>query len=80
MILAPLRAVQSRLVGNEDISSIGVSVAPWATNADVKTGIETLMRVRRNIAEQDSDNFRVMDLAERMSRACSRCSSRQSRP
>jgi putative ABC transport system permease protein len=56
--------VQSRLVGNEDISSIGVSVAPWATNADVKTGIESLMRIRRNIAEQDSDNFRVMDLAE----------------
>jgi len=64
VILAPLRAVQSRLVGNEDISSIGVSVAPWATNADVKARIEALMRVRRNIAEQDSDNFRVMDLAE----------------
>ncbi len=64
VILAPLRAVQSRLVGNEDISSIGVSVAPWATNSDVKARIEALLRVRRNIAEQDSDNFRVMDLAE----------------
>ena len=64
VILAPLRAVHSRLVGNEDISSIGVSVAPWATNADVKARIEALMRIRRNIAEQDSDNFRVMDLAE----------------
>jgi putative ABC transport system permease protein len=64
VILAPLRAVQSRLVGNEDVSSIGVSVAPWATNADVKARIEALMRVRRNIADQDNDNFRVMDLAE----------------
>ncbi len=64
VILAPLRAVQSRLVGNEDISSIGVSVAPWATNADVKARVEALMRTRRNIAEQDNDNFRVMDLAE----------------
>jgi putative ABC transport system permease protein len=64
VILAPLRAVQSRLVGNEDISSIGVSVAPWAANADVKAGIEALLRVRRNIAPQDDDNFRVMDLAE----------------
>jgi len=64
VILAPLRAVQSRLVGNEDISSIGVSVAPWATNADVKTRIEALLRVRRNIGAQDSDNFRVMDLTE----------------
>jgi putative ABC transport system permease protein len=64
VILAPLRAVQSRLVGNEDISSIGVSVAPWATNADVKARIEALLRVRRNIGAQDSDNFRVMDLTE----------------
>ncbi|HVS22107.1 MAG TPA: ABC transporter permease [Gammaproteobacteria bacterium] len=64
VILAPLRAVHSRLVGTEDISSIGVSVAPWATNADVKAGVERLLRVRRNIGEQDSDNFRVMDLAE----------------
>jgi putative ABC transport system permease protein len=64
VILAPLRAVQSRLVGNEDVTSIGVSVAPWATNADVKAAIEALMRVRRNIGAQDSDNFRVMDLAE----------------
>ena len=64
VILAPLRAVQSRLVGNEDVSSIGVSVAPWAANADVKAAVEALMRLRRNIADQDSDNFRVMDLAE----------------
>ena len=64
VILAPLRAVQSRLIGNENVSSIGVSVAPWAANADVKAGIQALMRVRRNIGPQDTDNFRVMDLAE----------------
>jgi putative ABC transport system permease protein len=64
MILAPLRAVQSRLIGSEDISSIGVSVASWATNADVQAGIEALMRERRNIGERDADDFRVMDLAE----------------
>jgi putative ABC transport system permease protein len=64
VILAPLRAVQSRLVGNENISSVGVSVAPWATNADVKAGIETLLRERRNVGPQDADNFRVLDLTE----------------
>jgi putative ABC transport system permease protein len=64
VILAPLRAVQTRLVGNEDVTSIGVSVEPWAANSDVKAAIEALMRVRRNIGAQDSDNFRVMDLAE----------------
>ena len=64
VILAPLRAVQSRLIGNENVSSIGVSVSPWATNAEVKTDVQELMRARRNLGPQDADNFRVMDLAE----------------
>ncbi|HET8699911.1 MAG TPA: ABC transporter permease [Gammaproteobacteria bacterium] len=64
VILAPLRAVQSRLTGNENIGSIGVSVAPWATNAAVKSGIEVLLRERRGVGPEDADNFRVMDLAE----------------
>jgi putative ABC transport system permease protein len=64
VVLAPLRAVQSRLVGNENVSSIAVSVAPWATNADVKASVQQLMRERRNVGPQDADDFRVMDLAE----------------
>ena len=44
--------------------AVGVSVAPWATNADVKAGIETLLRERRNVGPQDADNFRVLDLTE----------------
>jgi putative ABC transport system permease protein len=64
VILAPLRAVQSRLIGNNDISAISVSVASWAENAGVKTRIEALMRARRNINAQDDDNFRVMDPTE----------------
>jgi putative ABC transport system permease protein len=64
VILAPLRAVQSRLVGNENINSIAVSVAPWATNADAKQDIEELLRARRNVGPQDADDFRVLDLTE----------------
>ena len=64
VILAPLRAVQSRLVGNESINSIAVSVVPWATNSDVKVDIEALLRDRRNVGPRDADNFRVLDLTE----------------
>jgi putative ABC transport system permease protein len=64
VILAPLRAVQSRLIGNEDITSISASVASWADNAEVKARVETLLRDRRNIGEQDADDFRVMDPTE----------------
>lgn len=64
VILAPLRAVQSRLSGNQDITSIAVSVAPWAEMADVQDDIESLLRQRRNIGENDSDDFQVMDLTQ----------------
>ena len=64
VILAPLRAVQSRLAGNEDIGQIGISVAPWATNTEVKERVEALLRERRNIGPNDADTFQVMDLAE----------------
>jgi putative ABC transport system permease protein len=64
VILAPLRAVQSRITGNENVSAIAVSVAPWASNGTVKSAIQDLLRQRRAIGPQDSDDFRVMDLAE----------------
>jgi putative ABC transport system permease protein len=64
VILAPLNAVQSRLVGTQDIGSIGISVASWADTENVKEEITTLLRERRNIEPGDADNFQVMDLAE----------------
>jgi len=64
VILAPLRAVHSRLTGNENIASIAISVTPWATNTTVKEGIQGLLRQRRGVGPQDADNFRVMDPTE----------------
>ena len=64
VILAPLRAVQSRLSGNQDITSIAVAVATWAEISDVQADIESLLRERRNIQEGDSDDFQVMDLTQ----------------
>ncbi len=64
VILAPMRAVQSRLIGNENITNISASVASWADNADVKIRVEELLRDRRNIGPQDADDFRVMDPTE----------------
>jgi putative ABC transport system permease protein len=64
VILAPLRAVQTRLIGNEDITSIAVSVAPWADTEQVMEQLRQLLRERRNIGSRDADNFQIMDLAE----------------
>lgn len=64
VILAPLRAVQSRLVGNQDILSIAVSVEPWADLGQVAHAMEALLRERRHIQEGDADDFEVMDLTQ----------------
>jgi putative ABC transport system permease protein len=64
VILAPLRAVQSRLIGTQDINSIAVAVASWSDNTEVKARIGTLLRDRRNLTEQDADDFRVTDPTE----------------
>jgi putative ABC transport system permease protein len=64
VILAPLHSVQSRLIGNQDISSIAVSVSSWAENGEVKTRVQAYLRQRRNLMEQDVDDFSVMDPTE----------------
>ncbi len=61
MIVLPLKAVQRRLSGNQDIGSIQVSVQD-ANNIDqVKSDLTTLLRERRHIAEGSDDNFNVQD-------------------
>ena len=67
MILAPLRAVQGRLVGNEDITSITVAVSSGISNAQIKFGIQELLRERRNLNPKDADDFEVMDPTELIS-------------
>jgi putative ABC transport system permease protein len=64
IILAPLRAVQIRLIGNENITAIAASVNSGASNSEIRLEIEELMRERRNIRETDFDDFRVLDPAE----------------
>ncbi len=64
IILAPLKAVQSRLVGSEDVTSISIAVAPWADTETVKENIAEILRPRRNLLPQEEDNFDILDMAE----------------
>jgi len=61
MIMMPLRTVQRRLIGNQDVNSLMISVADGASIDRVKAQIESLMRERRRIAENEDDNFNVLD-------------------
>ncbi|MES2919128.1 MAG: ABC transporter permease [Pseudomonadota bacterium] len=60
-VIMPLRTAQRRLVGNQDIRRLSVSVTDAAAMDAVKQQLTLLLRERRNITENEDDNFRVMD-------------------
>ena len=60
-VIMPLRTVQRRLTGTQDVSRLTVAVREGASIDAAKEQLVLLMRERRNIAENEDDNFRVMD-------------------
>ncbi len=60
-VVMPLRAVQRRLTGNQDVTMLRVSVKEGASVDRAKQQIVLLMRERRKISENEDDNFNVLD-------------------
>lgn len=60
-VLMPFRTVQRRLTGNLDITTLMISLKDGADTTAVMAQIRSLMRERRKLAENDDDNFNVMD-------------------
>jgi putative ABC transport system permease protein len=61
VIVMPLRTVQRRLTGTQDVGSILVSVSDGASVDRAREQVTQIMRVRRHIGEREADNFRVLD-------------------
>lgn len=61
IIVIPLRTVQRRLTGNQDINRLMISVREGASIDAAKAQLSLLLRERRNIGENEEDDFRVMD-------------------
>ncbi|MBN2439403.1 MAG: ABC transporter permease [Deltaproteobacteria bacterium] len=64
IVLIPLRTIQRRITGNQDVSFIQVSVQEGASTEKAKNDIEALMRDRRHLGPSEEDNFNVMDMKE----------------
>ena len=64
LVLMPLRTLQRRITGNDDINLIQVSVVDGGSTDQAKADIEALMRERRHISATEIDNFQVMDMKE----------------
>jgi putative ABC transport system permease protein len=60
-IVMPLRTVQRRLTGNQDVNTIRVSVRDGASIERTMGAIRELMRERRKISENEEENFSVLD-------------------
>jgi putative ABC transport system permease protein len=64
VVLMPLKAVQRRIAGNQDVPMIFVSVADGYETGSVQADITDLLRERRRIGAGDDDNFNVMDMTQ----------------
>jgi putative ABC transport system permease protein len=63
-VIMPIKAVQRRFSGNRDIRNIMVAVDDQYQTSSVQSGIERLLRERRNIDPGEDDNFNIFDTAQ----------------
>jgi len=64
IVVMPLRTLQRRLLGNQNVTAILVSVMDGASTEKAQRDVETLLRERRHIAIGEDDDFTVLDMKE----------------
>jgi putative ABC transport system permease protein len=64
LIVVPLRTLQRRITGNQDVGSILVSARDGVSTSKIQADIEALLRERRKIRGGADDNFNVRDMKE----------------
>ncbi len=60
-VVMPLRTVQRRLTGSQDVGRLMVSVRDGASIGATREQVALLLRERRNIGAEEEDDFRVLD-------------------
>ncbi|WP_319381855.1 ABC transporter permease [Thiomicrorhabdus sp.] len=63
-IIMPIKTVQRRLTGNQDIQMIRISVKPNIDTDVVNRAITLLLRDRRHLSDNEKNDFMVMDTRE----------------
>ncbi|WP_127471606.1 ABC transporter permease [Thiomicrorhabdus aquaedulcis] len=63
-LIMPLKTVQRRLTGNQDITMIRIAVKPNINTDIVNRAITQLMRDRRHLSQMQKNDFSVMDTRE----------------
>jgi putative ABC transport system permease protein len=63
-IVMPLRTVQRRVRGNDDVTGLQISIKDGSSLTRATEQVKALMRERRKIGENEDDNFNVLDTKE----------------
>lgn len=61
VVIMPIKTVQRRFTGNQDISVMLVGVDQAYSTAQVQASITDLLRERRKITRDKEDNFNIFD-------------------
>jgi putative ABC transport system permease protein len=61
VVILPLHTVQRRVLGNQRVNTLLVSMNDGSDAERLKAGLTQLLRERRKLAEADDDNFNVLD-------------------
>jgi len=64
LVLMPLRTLQRRISGNQDVPVVYLSVEKGRSMEQAKADVERLLRERRHLARSEEDNFSVRDMRE----------------
>jgi putative ABC transport system permease protein len=63
-ILMPIKTVQRRIAGNQNVPMIFVAVSDSASTSEAQSDIAALLRERRGLRAGEADDFNVMDMAQ----------------
>ncbi len=64
LVVVPLKMLQRRLTGTQDISSITISVKDGVSTYGVTESLRLLLRERRNMKDHDEENFHIRDMKD----------------
>ena len=66
LIIIPIALFQRRISGNGDIRNVYLSIDPSANSETIKADINSLLRERRKLRAEQTDNFFIGDTKELM--------------
>lgn len=64
LVVVPLKMMQRRMTGTQDIATIIVSVKDEASTTSVSKSLRVLFRERRNVKDGEEENFNVHDMKD----------------